>query len=113
MTSPPAGLRQRFPSLDVWLTGAGLVGVMFVAMWADRAPSNCTLRPEAARPLNLTRVLDREHLARELAEVERVSRRVAGPPTASAGEQVQFDRCEAALLQELQARHGLSPDDLR
>jgi hypothetical protein len=113
MTPPREGLLQRFPSLDAWLAVAGLIVIMFVAMWVDRAPITCALRPETARPLDLTRTLDREHLARERAEVDRVSRRIAGPPTASTGERMQFDRCEAALLQELSVRHSLSPDDLR
>jgi hypothetical protein len=83
---------------------------MVIVMWVQR-PVGCTLPPEAARRLVLTRETDREHLANDLAAVERVARRY----TASTGkvDQSGFLTCQAALIEQISTTHGISPDRLR
>lgn len=105
---------MRLPALfDVWMLGAVLVAVMGVAMWADRAPVTCTMRPELVRALYLTRGADREHLARDLNERDRIVGRIAGAATSVTDRQQLADACEASLVQQIMTTHGVTAAQIR
>jgi hypothetical protein len=91
--------------------GAALV-LTVAAMWAAQPPSGCTMRAEPQRHLNLDRTVDREHLATDLAESERVARRYAARPQPTAsGEpaiQPETESCHAALVRQIMTAHDVT-----
>ena len=89
---------------------ASLLGAMLIVMWVQR-PVGCTLAPEARRRLVLTRETDREHLANDIASVERIARRYTA--STGTGDQSGFLACKAALIEQLSTMHEVSPDRLR
>jgi hypothetical protein len=82
--------------------GAALV-VTVVAMWAAQPPSGCVMQPEPRRHLNLDRTVDREHLATDLAQSERIARRYAADPDADG------ESCRAGLVRQIMTTHDLTP----
>ena len=96
--------------LEVSLVAGGLMVGMLVVMWAQRPGPTCTLSVEAPRQLVLSRETEREHLATEIASADRIARRymLAEPEQHS-----RFMECEATLVREIAARHGVSPRDVR
>jgi len=60
---------------ELSLTVAGLMVGMLVVMWVQRPETSCTLSLEAPRLLVLSREIDREHLAADLASANRIARR--------------------------------------
>jgi hypothetical protein len=95
--------------------GAALV-LTVAAMWAAQPPAGCTMPPEPRRHLNLDRTVDREHLATDLAESERVARRYAAQPgpTASGGTvapaiHLDAESCRAGLVRQIMATHDVTP----
>jgi hypothetical protein len=104
---PPAA---RF---EVPLVAAGLMVATLVLMWAQRPAADCALAPEAPRRLVLTRETDREHLATDLASADRIARRYMLSTADLAQQHARFVDCEATLVQEIAAKHGLSPDRVR
>ena len=94
--------------------GAALV-LTVAAMWAAQPPSGCTMRSEPHRHLNLDRTVDREHLATDLAESERVARRYAAPPEPTAsgrtGEpaiHADTESCHAGLVRQIMTTHDVT-----
>ena len=95
------------------MVAGGLVVVMLMAMWAQRPDGSCTLPVEASRVLVLSRETDREHLATDLASAARIARRYMFSTVNPAEQQTRFAECEAALVQQIATRHGVSPDRVR
>ncbi len=56
-------------------------------------------------PLSLTRTIDREHLSRDLGEMDRITRRVVGAADGTSAQQSRIDTCDAALLQQVMTMH--------
>ena len=104
-------------SPDAWfelsLVAGGLMVVMLLAMWAQRPDASCTLSLEGLRVLVLSRETDREHLATDLASAARIARRYMLSTANAAEQHTRFADCEATLVQQIAARHGLSPDSVR
>ena len=94
-------------------TGAALV-LTVAAMWAAQPPSGCTMRAEPHRRLNLDRTVDREHLATDLAEAERVARRYAAPPETASGRtgapaiDADTGSCHAGLVRQIMTTHDVT-----
>jgi hypothetical protein len=82
--------------------GAALI-LTVVAMWAAQPPSGCAMRSEPRRHLNLDRTVDREHLATDLAEVERIARRSSTRPEGNG------ETCHAELVRQIMATHQVTP----
>jgi hypothetical protein len=104
---PPA------PWFELLLAAAGLMAVMLVMMWIERPAASCTLSFEASRHLVLSRETDREHLETDLAAVDRIARRYMLSAVTPDQQHTRFVECEAALVQQIAAKHGLPPDHLR
>jgi hypothetical protein len=98
---------------ELSLVAGGLMAVMLVAMWAQRADASCTLSQEATRVLVLSRETDREHLATDLASAARIARRYMLSTVDPAEQRTRLVDCQAALVQQIATRHGLSPDRVR
>ena len=101
-----------------WRGPAQFAGVALIltilTMWATQPPAGCAMKPEPRRHLDLDRTVDREHLATDLAEAGRVSRRRAvqpgpAPPDgrAAAGD-VDAESCHASLVRQIMATHGVT-----
>jgi hypothetical protein len=86
---------------------------MLVVMWVQRPSAGCALPTESPQRLVLTRETDREHLTRDLAWVDRIAQRYAASTPSDDRQHDRFLACQATLVQELAARHALSPDQLR
>ena len=85
------------------------------AMWAAQPPSGCTMQSEPHRHLNLDRTVDREHLATDLAQSERIARRYAAQskPAASGGTdepaiQADTESCRAGLVRQIMTMHDVT-----
>ena len=72
-------------------------------MWATQPPAGCAMRSEPRRHLNLDRTVDREHLATDLAESERIARRYSAQPDGN-GE----SSCHAGLVRQIMTTHDLT-----
>jgi hypothetical protein len=103
-------VKRDSPALELTLTAAALLLVMVLVMWAQAPTADCVMRPEAARQLVLTRTIDREHLASDLASAERVVRRHAVAASESGEPHSGSSRCEDTLFEAVAERHGLTAD---
>ena len=88
---------------------AMLMVAMLVVMWAQRPAEMCTMPPEAARRLVLTRETDQEHLSRDRAEADRIEQRYRASAAISAPQQ---SACEATLVQQIMTTHGVTADQV-
>jgi hypothetical protein len=73
------------------------------------------MRSEPRRHLDLDRTVDREHLATDLAESERIARRYSAQrePTASGGTRepaihADAESCHAGLVRQIMAAHDVT-----
>lgn len=98
---------------ELSLVAAGLMVGMLVVMWVQRPAASCTLSLEAPRHLVISRETDREHLATDLASADRIVRRHMLSAVNPAQQHTRFLDCQAALVQQIATRHGLSPDHVR
>ena len=99
--------------LELSLAAAGLLIGMVVVMWVQRPEASCTLSREAPRHLVLSRETDREHLAADVASADRIARRYMLSKVNLDEQHARLADCEAALVQQIAVRHGLSTDDVR
>lgn len=86
---------------------AGLMIAMLVVMWAERPGTTCALSLEPRTVLVLSRQVDREHLATDLASVARIAERYSRTVHARDEQQVRFAECEASLVQQIASTHSL------
>lgn len=99
--------------LELTLTTAALLLMMWLVMWAQAPTADCAMQPEvAARRLVLTRTLDREHLARDLASAGRAVRRHEHTVSES-GKLHSGSTCEDTLFEAIAQKHGLTADVVR
>ena len=61
------------------------------------------MRSEPRRHLNLDRTVDREHLATDLAESERIARRYSAQPEADG------ESCRDQLVRQIMTTHDVTP----
>jgi hypothetical protein len=108
MTSKPHRAR-----VELSIVAAALMVMMIAVMWIDRPGTGCTWPTEASSILVLTRPTDREHLATDQASADRIARRFMLSAGDRDQEQTRFTECEATLVQEIAARHGLSTAQVR
>jgi hypothetical protein len=87
--------------------------VMLLAMWATGTASSCVVTQEPHRSLNLERVVDREHLARDVRESVRIARRYAAHATGTSGSDDASSRCEATLDGQIMTAHDVSLEEIR
>ena len=97
---------------DVSLFAAALLVAMLVVMWAQRPTAPCTMPPEAARRLVLTRETDREHLSRDGAEADRIERRDMASVAIAPQQQSRLDACEATLVRQIVTTQGVTADQV-
>jgi hypothetical protein len=86
--------------------------VMLLAMWATGTASSCVVAQEPHRRLNLERVVDREHLARDVRESARTARRYARA-VGTSGADGASDRCETTLDGQIMTAHDVSLEEIR
>jgi hypothetical protein len=98
---------------EVSCAAAALLVGMLLVMWGQHPSSACTLSSEAHRRLVLTRETDREHLARDVASVDRIARRYTASIPGDDQQHTRFLDCEARLIQQIATKHGVPPDQLR
>ena len=101
------------PSVEVWSVAVALMLAMLLAMWAQRPAPGCALAPEAPQRLILSREVDREHLARDLASARRVAQRYAASTPRDGGQDRRSEDCETTLIQQIANRHGVAPAQTR
>jgi len=106
-------MKRHAAWFDVSCAAAALLVGMLLVMWAQRPFPSCSMSPEAPQRLVLSREVDREHLAADLASVGRVARRYADSTPTDDPQHVRFLDCEARLLQQVATRHGVPRDQLR
>ncbi|MEP7305754.1 MAG: hypothetical protein ABJA98_09575 [Acidobacteriota bacterium] len=95
---------------DRWelsLVVTGLMAWMLVMMWAGRADKGCALPFEEPRRLVLSREVDREHLAADLASADRIARRYQRSTENPAERRTRLLECHTTLEREIAARHGV------
>jgi hypothetical protein len=103
----------RRTGIELAAVAVGLMAIMIVMMWSQRPDGRCTSSTEGSRRLVLTRPIDHEHLATDLASADRVARRYMLSTTDRDQQQMRFVECEATLVHEIATRHGLTPDQVR
>jgi len=106
-------MKRSGARFELWVSVAVLLAVMVLAMWVQRPSRACTMPPEAPRRLVLTRDIDRDHLSRDQSDADRIVHRFIGSPAGTGEEQRRFDACEAALVRQIMAAHGLTADQVR
>lgn len=99
--------------LELSLVAAALLVGTLAVMWARQPDASCTRAVEPLRQLVLSRETDREHLATDIASADRVARRYMLSIEDPAQRHTRFVECETTLVQEIAARHGLSPERVR
>jgi hypothetical protein len=87
--------------------------VMLLAMWATGTASSCVVTQEPHRRLSLERVVDREHLARDVRESARIARRYAAHAVGTSGADGASERCEATLDGQIMRAHDVNLEDIR
>lgn len=87
--------------------------VMLLAMWATGTASSCVVTQEPHRRLNLERVVDREHLARDVRESARTARRYAARSAGASGTDGASERCAATLDGQIMTAHDVSLEEIR
>jgi len=99
--------------LELSWVAALLMIAMLVVMWADSPGTACALSLEPKTVLVLSRQVDREHLATDLASVARIAERHSRSVQDHDQQRLRFAECEASLVQQVAARHSLEPGQLR
>jgi len=101
--------------------GALGVTIMTIGMWATRPAPECVMPAEPRRHINLARTVDREHLAADVLESERIARRYSAALAAAPADgqslltrpEALADQCRAALVAQIAAAHNVSADQVR
>jgi hypothetical protein len=101
--------------------GALGMTVMIIGMWATRPASECVMPAEPRRHINLARIVDREHLAADVLESERIARRYSAALAAAPADSQSLltrpetlaDQCQAALVGQIAAAHNVTADQVR
>jgi hypothetical protein len=87
--------------------------VMLLATLATGTASSCVVTQEPHRRLNLQRVVDREHLARDVRESARTARRDTARSGGASGADGASERCEPTLDGQIMTAHDISLDEIR
>ena len=106
-------MKSSAPWIELSSIAAALTIGMLVLMWAQSTGTRCALAFEAPQQLVLSREIDREHLATDLASADRIARRYVLSIVNPAEQQTRFLECEATLVQQIATRHRLSPEQVR
>ena len=97
---------------EVLAVAGGLMIAMLVMMWLQQPGAGCILSFELPRRLALSRDVDREHLASDLASVDRIAGRYMRS-TSTPAPDARFLACKATLVQEIATRHGVDETQVR
>jgi len=92
---------------------AGLMIAMLAVMWAERPGTDCARPLEPKTALVLSRPVDREHLATDLASVDRIAERYSRTAHDRDQQRLRFADCEATLVQQIAAAHSLERGQVR
>ena len=101
------------PGFELSWVAAGLMIAMLAVMWAERPGTDCARPLEPKTALVLSRLVDREHLATDLASVDRIAERYSRSDEDPDRQRVRFDDCKATLVQQITATHGLERTQVR
>ena len=103
--------------------GALGMTVMTIGMWATRPAPACVMPAEPRRHINLARTVDREHLAADVLESERIARRYAAAlakaptdgrsPLTLPRPEALAEQCQAALVGQIATAHDVTADQVR
>jgi len=107
------GMKPFGAGLELSWVAALLMIVMLVVMWADSPGTACALSLEPQTVLVLSRQVDREHLATDLASAGRIAERHSRSVRGHDQQRLRFAECEASLVQQIGARHSLDRSQLR
>ena len=99
--------------MELFLVAAALLVGTLAVMWVQRPPPVCTLAYEPPQRLVLSQEIDRERLATQYAMAKRIAQRYKLSIADSGQREARFVECEAALVQQIAARYGLSSDRAR
>ncbi len=105
-------MKSPAPWLELSIVVTGLMVWMLGVMWIQRSDGGCALSFEEPRRLVVSRETDREHLAADLASVDRVARRYARATEEPVLRQTRFLECRTTLARQVAVRHGASPEGL-
>jgi hypothetical protein len=100
------------PGFELSCVAALLLVGMLVMMWADGPGTACAPSLEPSTVLVLSRQVDREHLATDLASARRIAERHSRAAPDRDQQRVRFAACEASLVQQIAARHSLERSQL-
>jgi len=94
------------------------ITVMTIGMWATQPAPVCAMPAEPSRHIDLARTVDREHLAADVRESERIARRYAAALAATPSDghsqpEVLAEPCQAALVDQIATAHDLTADQVR
>ena len=90
-----------------------LMIAMLVVMWAESPGTACALSLEPRTVLVLSRQVDREHLATDLASAGRIAQRYSRSAGDRDQQRARRADCEATLVQQIGATHSLESSQLR
>jgi len=98
---------------EISLVVTGLMAWMLVMMWAARTDKSCALPFEEPRRLVLSREVDREHLAADLASADRIAQRYQRLSENPAEQSPRLLECHTTLVRQIATRHGVPAGDGR
>ena len=114
MTDAPRAPRASWGSAARF--GAIVMFGMIVAMWATRPSASCEMPLEPHRHLDMGHIVDREHLATDVSDSQRIARRYADHLAAAPAGQREptsqtlgADQCLARLHGQIMALHDVTP----
>jgi|SRR5579871_6595159 len=99
--------------IELSAVAVALMVIMVVAMWIDRPGERCVWPVEGSSRLLLSRAIDREHLATDLASADRIARRYMLAAGDRNQDQTRFIACEATLVQAIATGHQVSTAQVR
>jgi hypothetical protein len=105
MIEPPAPWRGPAQFAAVALA------VTLAALWLNAPAFSCTRRFEPSQRMDLSRVVDQEHLAVDLRDADRIAQRYAAHQAIKRPD--GGERCHATLDGQIMTTHGVTAAQIR
>jgi len=107
------GMKRFAAGFELSFVAAGLMIAMLAVMWAERPGTDCVRPLEPKTALVLGRLVDQEHLATDLASVDRIAERYSRSARDRDQQRVRFADCAATLVQQIADTHSLERTRVR